>query len=117
MLMVAGQKYEVKVVNGKRLMEPIASPLPLRRPLKRAREKKEEEKKKTMEANEANEANELNKLNESNESNELNNSKESKESKELKESKESTTLEKGQEDAMYPPSKRTRTQTIETRSM
>ena len=58
-LMVAGQKYEVKVVNGKRLMEPIASPLPLRKPLKRQREKERngeenvETRKELMECSEA----------------------------------------------------------------
>ncbi|KAM7456556.1 hypothetical protein BLSTO_02689 [Blastocystis sp. subtype 1] len=35
-VMVAGQRYEVKVVNGKRLMEPIGSPVP---PVRSARKK------------------------------------------------------------------------------
>ena len=35
-VVVAGQRYEVKVVNGKRLMEPIGSPVP---PVRSARKK------------------------------------------------------------------------------
>lgn len=34
-VVVAGQRYEVKVVNGKRLMEPIASPVPPVRSVRR----------------------------------------------------------------------------------
>lgn len=98
-LMVAGQKYEVKVVNGKRLMEPIASPLPLRKPLKRAREKEKERIVETGETRETGEAV---------------GRKEPEASERVEREKPA---EKEESALCAPPGKRVRTRTIQTRSL